>query len=241
MSPRSSSSAFPESSTLDNCPGAPDLRALACPVFPPFELYVDDSLEIPSMSEGTSAESSLDLQSPTPEPTSQSLQVLTTSLTRPGPLHVLPSSETTKGYDWIDLVKQGGATPESLLHPHPPSDNELRLFFDDLNPESSLVSHGSADFEDAVDDLPPPCLLDTFSSLSKHANRTSDSRSRSHSRNPTKRVGRPLTEPETPKDDDVFFRHDLQSSSRISPREGMVGSIILTPSHVLNYSLLYRV
>ena len=194
------------------------------------------------MSEGTSAESSLDLDSPTLETTSQSFQVLTTSLMRPGPLHVLPSSETTREYDWIDLVKQGGATPESLLHPHLPPDNELRPLFDDLNPESSsLVSHDSAAFEDAVDDLPPPCLLNAFSSLSKHANRASDSRSRSHSRNPTKKDGRPLTEPETPKDDDVFFRHDLQSIPRISPSEGMVGSIVLTPFHVLNYSFIYRV
>jgi hypothetical protein len=192
------------------------------------------------MSEGTSAESSLDLQSPTPEPTSQSFQVLTTSLTRPGPLHALPSSETTKECDWIDLVKQGGATPESLLPPRLPSDHELRLFFGDLNLEPSLVSHDSAAFED-VDDLPPPCLLTTFSSLSKHANRPSDSRPRSHSRNPTKRDGRPLIEPATPQDDDVFFRRGLQSTSRISPSEGMVGSIILTLFLVLNYSFLYRV
>lgn len=181
------------------------------------------------MSEGPSAESSLDLSSPTPESTSQVLQVLTTSLTRPNPLHGLPSSVTTKENDWIGLVKQGGATPDPLFHPHLPSDNELPLFPDDLNPEppSSLVSYDSVAFEDAVDDLPPPCLLNAFSSLSKHANRPSDSCSRSHPRNPTKRDGRPLTEPETPQDDDVFFHRDLRSSSCTSG-EGMVGSIILT-------------
>ena len=181
------------------------------------------------MSEGTSAESSLILPSPFPESTSQPFHVLTTSLSRPGPLHVLPSSATTKEYDWIDLVKQGGATPETLFHPHLPSDNEFRLFLDDLNPESSssLVSHDSSALEDAVDDLPPPCLLDTFSSLSKHANRASDSRSRSHSRNPIKRDGKPLTKPETPKDDDVFFRHDLQPSSQTSTSDGTVGLNIL--------------
>lgn len=173
------------------------------------------------MFEGTSAESSLDLPSPTPESISQVLQVFTTSLTRPNPQHGLPPSETTKEYDWIELVKQGGATPELLFRPHLPSDNEIRLFLDDLNPESSssLVSHDSAAFEDAVDDLPPPCLLNTFSSLSKHADRASDSRSRSHPRNPIKRDSRPLTEPEIPKDDDVFFRHDLQPSSHISSSE----------------------
>ena len=221
MSSRSSSSTlYP----LESCPGAPDLRSLACPVFPSFELYADDSVDIPSMSEGTSAESSLDLPSLTPESTSH-VQVLTASLTRPDPLHPLPSSETTKGYDWIDLVKQGGATPELLLHPHLPSDNELRLFLDNLNSasSSSLVSQDSGAFEDAVDDLPQPCLLTVFSSLSKHANRASGSRSRSHSRNPKKRDGRPLTEPETPNDDDVFFRRDLQSSSQIPPSEGTVG------------------
>lgn len=225
MSPRSPPSTSPRASLLEKCPGAPDLRALACPVFPSFELYADDSVEVPSMFEGTSAENSLVLPSPAPESTSRVLRVLTTSLKRPGPLRGRPSSETTKEYDWIHLVKQGGATPEPLLHPHLFSDNELRLFLDDLNPDfsPSLVSHDSAAFEDVVDDLPPPCLLDTFSSLSKHTNRASHSRSRSHSRNPSNRDGRSPTEPETPKDDDVFFRHDLQTSSRTSLNEGMVG------------------
>ena len=191
---------------------------------------MDDSAEIPFMSEGPSAESSLDLPSPAPESTSRVLQVLTTSLTRPSPLHGLPSSVTTKEHDWIDLVKQGGATPDPLFHPRLPSDNELPPFPDDFNPEpsSSLVSYDSAAFEDAVDDLPPPCLLNAFSSLSKHANRLSDSCSRSHPRNPTKRDGRPLTEPETPEDDDVFFHRNLCSSSCTSSGEGMVCSIALT-------------
>lgn len=223
MSPRSPSSLSPKLSPLEKCPNAPDLRALACPVFPPFDLYLDDSVEIPSMSEGTSAETSLDLPSPTLESSSHILNVLTTSLKRP--LRGRQSAKTTKGYDWIDLVKQGGATPEALLHPHLPSDEELRLFLRDLNLGSppSLVSHDSAAFEDAVDDLPPPCLLNTFSSLSKPASRASHSRSRSHSRNPTTSDGKPLTEPETPQDDDVFFRRDPQTSSRTSPSEGMVG------------------
>jgi len=228
MSPRLSSSSSLKSSPLEECPGAPDLRTLACPVFPSFELYVDDSVEIPSMSEGTSAENSLDLPSPTPGSASHVLQVLTTSLKRPGPLRGRPSSKTAKQYDWVDLVKQGGATPEPLLHPHLPSDNELRLFLDDLNSESSpsLVSHESVAFEDSADDLPPPCLLNAFSSLTKHVNRTSHSRSRSHPRNPT-RNGEPLTEPQTPGDDDVFFHHDLQTTSRTSPKEITVGSTVL--------------
>lgn len=225
MSPRLSPSSSPKSSPLEKCPGAPDLRTLACPVFPPFELYADDSVETPSMFEGTSAENSLDLPSPTLESTSRVFQVLTTSLKRPGPLRGRPSSKTTRECDWIGLVKQGGATPEPLLHPHFPSDDELRLFLHDLNPESSpsLVSHDSAAFEDATDDLPPPCLLHAFSSLTKHDNRASHSRSRSHSRNPTAKDGKPLTEPETPKDDDVFFRRDLQANSLISSSERMVG------------------
>lgn len=222
MSLRSPSSSSPKSSSLEKCPGAPDLRTLACPVFPPFELYVDDSLDIPSMSEGTSAENSLVLPSPTPESTSRVFQVLTTSLKRPGPLRGRPTSKPTKGLDWIDLVKQGGATPESLPHPHFPSDNELRLFLLDLDTgsSSSLVSRDSAAFEDTADDLPPPCLLNTFSSLSKQS---SHSRSRSHSRNPTTRDGQPLTEPEIPQHDDVFFHRDLQTSSQTSPSGGMVG------------------
>ena len=225
MSPHLSPSSPPKSSHLEKCPGAPDLRALACPVFPPFELYVDDSVEIPSMFEGTSAENSLDLPSPTLESTSRVFQVLTTSLKRPGPLRGRPSSKSTKECDWIDLVKQGGATPELLLHPHLPSDSDLRLFLHGLDPESSpsLVSHDSAAFEDAADDLPPPSLLNTFSSLSKRDNRTSHSRSRSHSRNPATRDGKLLTEPEIPKDDDVFFRHDLQTSPQTSPSERTVG------------------
>jgi hypothetical protein len=229
MSLRPLPSTSSKSSSLEECPGAPDLRALACPVFPPFEFYMDDSVETPSMSEGPSAESSLDFPSPSPESATQVLQVLTTSLTRPNPLHGFPSSVTTKEYDWIDLVKQGGATPDPLFHPHLPS-NELPLFPDDLNPEPSspLVSDDSAAFEDAVDDLPPPCLLNAFSSLSKHVNRPSDSCSRSHPRNPTKRDGMPLTEPEIPKDDDVFFHRDLCSGSCTSPSEGTVGSITLT-------------
>jgi len=225
MSLRSPSSSSPKSSSMEKCPGAPDLRTLACPVFPPFELYADDSLEIPSMSEGTSAETSLDLQSPTPESTSRVFQVLTTSLKRPGPLRGRPTSKPTKGFGWIDLVKQGGATPELLPHPHFPSDNELRLFLLDLDPESSssLVSHDSAAFEDTADDLPPPCLLNTFSSLSKHNHQASHSRSRSHSRNPTTKDKQPLTEPKIPQDDDVFFHRDLQTSSRTSPSGSMVG------------------
>jgi len=195
------------------------------------------------MSEGTSADSSLIFPSPFPESTSQPFQVLTTSLARPGPLHVLPSSETTKEYGWIDLVKQGGVTPEPLFHPHLPSDKEFRLFLDDLNPvsSSSLVSRDSSTLEDAVDDLPPPCLLDTFSSLSKHASRASDSRSRSHPRNPIKRDGGPLTEPETPKDDDVFFRHDMESSSRTSTDEGMVGLNVLNTFPRPERLIFYRV
>ena len=222
MSPRSSPSASLKSSPLEKCPGAPDLRALACPVFPPFELYLDDSVEIPSMSEGTSAETSLDLPSPTPEPTSRVLRVLTTSLKRSDPQRGRASPNTTRQFHWIDLVKQGGATPEALLHHDLPSDNELRLFLDDLIPgsSSSLVSQDSVAFED---DLPPPCLLHKFSSLSKHSNRASPAHSRSHSRNPTKRGGTPLTEPETPKDDDVFFHHDSQTSSRTSLCEEAVG------------------
>ena len=230
MSPRLSPSSSPKPPPLEECPGAPDLRALACPVFPPFELYADDSVEMPSMFEGTSAETSLDLPSPTLESTSRVFRVLTTSLKRPGPLRGHPSSKTTKECDWIDLVKQGGATPEPLLNPHFPSDNELRLFLHDLNPESSpsLVSRDSMAFEDATDDLPPPCLLNTFSSLSKNDNRASHFRSRSRSRNPTTKDGKPLTEPEMPKDDDVFFRHDLHMSSRTSPSERMVGQTIPT-------------
>ncbi|KAF9651399.1 hypothetical protein BDM02DRAFT_3110849, partial [Thelephora ganbajun] len=224
MSLLSPSSTSPRSPSLEECPGAPDLKALACPVFPPFEFYMDDSVEIPSMSEGTSAENSLDLPSPTPESSSRVLRVLTTSLKRPGPLRGLTYSEATKGRDWIDLVKQGGATPEPLFYPRLPSDNELRLLLDGLNPESSssLVSHDSAAFDDAADGLPPPCLLDTFSSLSRHANRAS------HSRNITKRDGKALTEPETPEDDDVFFHHDSQASSRTSLGEGTVSYIVLT-------------
>ena len=227
MSPRSSSSSFPTSSSLEKCPGAPDLRALACPVFPPFELYADDSVEMPSMFEGTSAENSLDLPSPTLESTSRLFQVLTTSLKRPVPLRGRLSSNTTKECDWVGLVKQGGATPEPLFYPHLPSNNELRLFLHDLNPESSpsLVSHDSAAFEGAADDLPPPCLLDTFSSLSK-PHPASHSHSRTHSRNPTG-DGKPLLEPETPEDDDVFFHRDLQASSRTSPSENG-WSIVLT-------------
>ena len=177
------------------------------------------------MSEGTSAETSLDLQSPTPESTSRVLQVLTTSLKRPGPRRGRSSPQSTKQYDWIHLVKQGGATPEDIPHLDLPSDNEFRLFLDDLIPgsSSSLVSHDSAAFEDATDDLPPPCLLNAFSSLSKHGHRASPSCSRSHSRNPSKRDGKPPSEPETPKDDDVFFHHDSQTSSRTSLSEGMVG------------------
>ncbi|KAF9778123.1 hypothetical protein BJ322DRAFT_1114373 [Thelephora terrestris] len=213
MSPRSPSSTSFESSPL-KCPGAPDLRALACPVFPPFEPYMDDSVEIPSMFEGTSAETSLDLPSPTPESTFRVLQVLTTSLKRPDPRRGR-SPRSSRQYEWIHLVKQGGATPEALLHPDFPSDDGLHLFLDDLIPgsTSSLVSHDSAASEDAIDDLPPPCLLNAFSSLSKHTHRASSPRSRSHSRNPTERGGEPLTEPETPKDDDVFFRHDSQTTS----------------------------
>ena len=217
MSPTSSSSTSLKSSPL-KCPGAPDLRALACPVFPPFELYMDDSVEIPSMSEGTSAETSLDLSSPTPESTSRILQVLTTSLKRPAPRRGRSSPQTTKQYAWIHLVKQGGATPEDMPHLSLPSDSEFRLFLDDLIPgsSSSLVSHDSAAFEDDMDDLPPPCLFNAFSSLSKHSRRVSPSRSRSHSRNPTTGEGKPLSEPETPKDDDVFFHHDSQTSSQTS-------------------------
>ena len=176
------------------------------------------------MYEGTSAETSLDLPSPTPGSTSRILQVLTTSLKRPDLRRGRSSPQTSKQYDWIHLVKQGGATPEDILHPDLPSDSELRLFLDDLIPgsSSSLVSHDSEAFEDAVDDLPPPCLLNAFSSLSKHSRRASASRSRSPSRNPGKRDGTPLTEPETPKDDDVFFHHDSQTSSRTSISEGMV-------------------
>ena len=240
MSPRPSTSSFLKPSPLEECPGAPDLRTLACPVFPPFELYADDSLEIPSMSEGTSAENSLDLPSPTLESTSLVFQVLTTSLKRP--LRGRPTSKTTKGCGWIDLVKQGGATPEPLLLPHLPSDNELHLFLRDLNPESSssLVSHDSAGFEDAADDLPPPCLLNTFSSLSKRTHQASHShsRSRSHSRNPTARDGQPLTEPEIPEDDDVFFDRNLQTSSRTPPSERMVGSIIFTALPSSDYVFL---
>jgi hypothetical protein len=228
MSHHSSASASLKSSPL-KCPGAPDLRALACPVFPPFELYLDDSVEIPSMSEGTSAENSMDLQSPTPESTSRVLQVLTTSLKRPAPQRGRASTRTAKHYDWIHLVKQGGATPEDVPHLDLPSNNELRLFLDDLIPGSSstLVSHDSAAFEDAIDDLPPPCLLKAFNSLSTHSRRVSPSRSRSHSRNPTTRDWKSLTEPETPKDDDVFFHHDSQTSSRTSLSEGMVGCFLL--------------
>ena len=231
MSPRSSSSASLQSSP-SKCPGAPDLRALACPVFPPFELYMDDSVEIPSMSEGTSAETSLDLPSPTPGSTSRVLQVLTDSLKRPFPQRGRAYTQTAKRYDWIHLVKQGGATPEDIPHADLPSDNnELRLFLDDLIPgsSSSLVSQDSAAFDDAMDDLPPPCLLNAFSSLSKHAHRSSSSRSRSHSRNPFDREGTP-TEPETPKDDDVFFHHDSQTSSRTSLSEGMVSCSPLAAS-----------
>ena len=225
MSLRSPSSSSLKPSPLEECPGAPDLRTLACPVFPPFELYADDSLDIPSMSEGTSAENSLDLTSPAPESTSRVFQILTTSLKRPGPLRGRPTSKTTDGCGWIDLVKQGGATPEALLLPQLPSDNELRLFFHglDLESPSSLVSHDSATFEDAADDLPPPCLLNTFSSLSKHTRQASHSRSRSRSGKPTARDGRPLAEPEIPEDDDVFFHRDLQTSSRTPPSEKTVG------------------
>lgn len=182
------------------------------------------------MSEGTSAETSLDLSSPTPGSTSRVLQVLTTSLKRPGLRRGRSSPQTSKQYDWIHLVKQGGATPEDIL----PSDNELRLFLDDLIPgsSSSLVSQNSGAFEDATDDLPPPCLLNAFSSLSKHYRRTSPSCSRSHSRNPSKRDGTPLTEPETPKDDDVFFHHGSQTSSRTSISEGMVCCFCFPPAIV---------
>ena len=181
------------------------------------------------MSEGTSAETSLDLPSPTPESTSRVLQVLTTSLKRPGPRRGRASPQTTKQYAWIHLVKQGGATPEEYPHLDPQSDNELRLFLDGLIPgsSSSLVSHDSGAFDDATDDLPPPCLFDAFSSLSKSARCTSSSRSRSHSRNPIKRDGELLTEPETPKDDDVFFHHDSQTSSQTSLSEDTVGRFIL--------------
>lgn len=240
MSLRSPSSLSSKPSSPEKCPGAPDLRTLACPVFPPFELYADDSLDIPSMSEGTSAETSLILPSPAPQSTSRIFQVLTTSLKRPGPLRGRPTSKPTKGFGWIDLVKQGGATPESLSHPHFPSDNELRLFFHDLDPESSpsLVSHDSAAFEDTADDLPPPCLLNTFSSLSKRTHQPSHSHSRSHSGNPTTRDRRPPTEPEIPQDDDVFFHRDLQRSSRTRPSGRMVGSIILTTVPYSDYGFL---
>ena len=180
------------------------------------------------MSEGTSAETSLDLSSPTPESTSRVLQVLTTSLKRPAPRRGRSSTQTTKQYDWTHLVKQGGATPEDLHRLDLPSDNELRLFLDGLIPESSssLVSHDSAAFEDAIDDLPPACLLNAFNSLSKHTHRDSPSGSRSHSINPTPRDGKPLIDPETPKDDDVFFHHDSQTSSLTSLSEGMVGCLL---------------
>lgn len=242
MSPRSSPSS-PKPSLLEKCPGAPDLRTLACPVFPPFELYADDSLDVPSMFEGTSAENSLVLPSPTPESASHVFQVLTTSLKRPGPLRGRPSSKTTKESCWIDLLKQGGATPEPLIHPQFPSYNELHLFLRSLDSESSpsLVSHGSTGFEDTVDDLPPPCLLNTFSSLSKHAHQASHSRARSHPGNPTARHGKPLTEPEIPSDDDVFFRRDQQTGSRTSASERMVSRIILAtlpcPDRFVFYSV----
>ena len=140
------------------------------------------------------------------------------------PRHGRSSPQTTKWYDWIHLVKQGGATPEDI-HLDLPSDNELRLFLDDLIPgsSSSLVSHDSAAFEDGTNDLPPPCLLNAFSSLSEYGHRVSPSRSRSRSRNPSKRGGKPSNEPETPKDDDVFSHHDSQTSSRTSLSEEVVG------------------
>jgi len=175
------------------------------------------------MSEGTSAETSMDLSSPTPESTSRVLQVLTTSLKRPAPHRGRSYTQTAKQYHWIRLVKQGGATPEDIPHIGLPSDNELRLFLDDLIPgsSSSLVSHDSAAFEDAIDDLPPPCLLNTFSSLSKHPHPASSSSSRSQSGNPINGDGKLLFEPEIPKDDDVFFHHDSHTSSRTSLSEGM--------------------
>ena len=111
------------------------------------------------------------------ESTFRVLQVLTTSLKRPGPRRGRSSFKTTKQYDWIHLVKQGGATPEDIPHLDLPSDNELRHFLGDLIPGSSscLVSHDSAAFEDGTDDLPPPCLLNAFSSLSEYGHRVSPS------------------------------------------------------------------
>ncbi|KAF9778118.1 hypothetical protein BJ322DRAFT_1214802 [Thelephora terrestris] len=125
-----------------------------------YDPCMDDSVEIPSMSEGMSAEISLDLPSSTPESTFRVLQVLTTSLKRPDPRRGR-SPRPSRQYEWIHLVKQGGATSEALLHPDFPSDDGLHLFLDDLIPgsSSSLVSHDSAASEDAIDDLPPPCLL----------------------------------------------------------------------------------
>ena len=110
------------------------------------------------------------------ESTSRVLQVLTTSLKRPGSRRGRSSFQTTKQYDCIHLVKQGGATPEDI-HLDLPSDNELRLFLGDLITGSppSLVSHDSAAFEDGTDDLPPPCLLNAFSSLSEYGHRVSPS------------------------------------------------------------------
>ena len=175
------------------------------------------------MSEGTSAETSLDLSSPAPASASRVLRVLTTSLKRPALRRGRSSPPTTKQYDWIHLVKQGGATPEAL-HPDLLSGSELHLFLDDLIPGSSstLVSQDSTAFDDAIDDLPPPSLLTTFSSLSKRSRQASPSRSRSHSRNPALRDGKPLTEPETPKDDDVFFLHNSQATPLTSLGEGTV-------------------